>query len=221
MRFDDPLEVAASPAAVGPEGDELDELLGRLEEDGHVDPSERQSLTVAHGSYRAAMDDEFGRAHDHFGLVGQENLRRYQPVACLRLRVHPEAPAFYVLANLLAASVAGVRLVLSVPPGGRPSLVDAIAESSPHLDMSIDEESDDALRGRISSASGERMRFASAARVPTAILEACAREGVYLVTPPPLAAGRLELLNWFQEQSLCLDTHRYGNLGRRAHRPPA
>jgi RHH-type proline utilization regulon transcriptional repressor/proline dehydrogenase/delta 1-pyrroline-5-carboxylate dehydrogenase len=42
-----------------------------------------------------------------------------------------------------------------------------------------------------------------------------------LATAPVLAAGRIELLHYLREQSLCVDYHRYGNLGARAGEPRA
>jgi RHH-type proline utilization regulon transcriptional repressor/proline dehydrogenase/delta 1-pyrroline-5-carboxylate dehydrogenase len=216
MRFADPASSEVIPAEE-PASDGLDELLERLETSGQIDRPDRSKLSSALRSYRTAMRDEFGRSHDHFSLVGQDNIRRYRPIDCLRVRVHEEDASFYVLASLFAAFVAGTRIILSVPPNGHHSLVDALAQSVPdNLSLSIAAESDDTLCGRISGASRERLRFATAAQVPAPIREASAREGVFLLTDPPLAAGRLELLNLFQEQSLCIDYHRYGNLGRRA-----
>jgi RHH-type proline utilization regulon transcriptional repressor/proline dehydrogenase/delta 1-pyrroline-5-carboxylate dehydrogenase len=39
---------------------------------------------------------------------------------------------------------------------------------------------------------------------------------LYLASAPVLAEGRIELLHYLREQSLCADYHRYGNLGARA-----
>ena len=203
--------VRAEPSS----GDELDGLLARLEEAGSIDRPERERLTSALQSYRAAMKEEFGGAHDHVALLGQDNLRRYRPVEGLRVRVHPDDAPFDVVASVLAAAVAGVRVVLSVPPNARHPLVDALA-ASPASSLSVEEESDDELGGRLSAGRRERLRFAAPDRVPASVREASARAGAFLVTDPPIAAGRLELLNLFQEQSLCIDFHRYGNLGRRA-----
>ena len=55
------------------------------------------------------MADEFGREHDDFRLVGQDNLRRYRPVE-LRIRVDPEDDAFDGL-RARARSGAGRRAV--------------------------------------------------------------------------------------------------------------
>ena len=38
---------------------------------------------------------------------------------------------------------------------------------------------------------------------------------MYLATEPVLSEGRIELLWYLREQSVCVDYHRYGNLGAR------
>jgi len=62
----------------------------------------------------------------------------------------------------------------------------------------------------------ERIRYAGPGRVPNAIRKVAATAGVYLADEPVLAEGRIELLWYLREQSVCCDYHRYGNLGARA-----
>ena len=81
------------------------------------------------------------------------------------------------------------------------------------------EESDSAIEDLIRSwpaHADERLRFAAPDRVPPALRAAAAESAVYLADEPVLAHGRLELLWYLREQSLCSDYHRYGNLGARA-----
>jgi RHH-type proline utilization regulon transcriptional repressor/proline dehydrogenase/delta 1-pyrroline-5-carboxylate dehydrogenase len=53
--------------------------------------------------------------------------------------------------------------------------------------------------------------------VPLSIRQAAAESLQYIADTPPVALGRVELLWYFQEQSLSVVYHRYGNLGRRAN----
>ena len=78
------------------------------------------------------------------------------------------------------------------------------------------EESDEALAQAIRSGEIERVRFADPARVADVVRRAAAEVGLYLAVAPVLAVGRIELLHDLREQSLCVDYHRYGNLGARA-----
>jgi RHH-type proline utilization regulon transcriptional repressor/proline dehydrogenase/delta 1-pyrroline-5-carboxylate dehydrogenase len=50
-----------------------------------------------------------------------------------------------------------------------------------------------------------------------AIRRAAADALQYIADTPPVTLGRVELLWYFQEQSLSVVYHRYGNLGLRAN----
>jgi RHH-type proline utilization regulon transcriptional repressor/proline dehydrogenase/delta 1-pyrroline-5-carboxylate dehydrogenase len=79
------------------------------------------------------------------------------------------------------------------------------------------EESDEQLAAAMRAGRVERVRYADPSRVPEPVWRAAADTGVHLATAPVLALGRVELLHYLREQSLCVDYHRYGNLGARAH----
>ena len=76
---------------------------------------DRTAAAVA--SYERAEREEFGVAHDHFKLLGQDNFRRYLPAAAVYIRVHPDDTEFEVLARVHAARAVGSRITVSVPPG--------------------------------------------------------------------------------------------------------
>ena len=61
----------------------------------------------------------------------------------------------------------------------------------------------------------QRVRYAAPDRVPVAVLEEAAKTGFYISRNKVFMEGRLELLQYFQEQSICDSYHRYGNLGDR------
>ena len=62
----------------------------------------------------------------------------------------------------------------------------------------------------------QRIRYAAPDRVPETVLEAAARRGAYIARSPVLMEGRIELLHYVQNQSVCDNYHRYGNLGERS-----
>ena len=62
----------------------------------------------------------------------------------------------------------------------------------------------------------DRVRFAAESAVPREVTCAAAESGVPLLSARVLAEGRIELLHYLREQSLCMDYHRYGNLGPRS-----
>ena len=61
----------------------------------------------------------------------------------------------------------------------------------------------------------DRLRYAAPDRVPASVLEAAARRGFYIARAPVLMEGRIELIHYYQNQSICDTYHRYGNLGDR------
>jgi RHH-type proline utilization regulon transcriptional repressor/proline dehydrogenase/delta 1-pyrroline-5-carboxylate dehydrogenase len=215
MRFGE----ADEPGASGPVGDERARaLLAELEARSALEPEALARLRRAAASYERAMAEEFGLDHDTFRLVGQDNLRRYLPVGTLRIRVHPEDSAFDVFARALAARATRCAVTVSVPPEATPGPVELLHDLTESWAAAIEfvEESDEALADAIRAGQTERVRYAHPARVADAVRRAAAEVGLYLAAAPVLTVGRLELLHYLREQSLCVDYHRYGNLGARA-----
>jgi len=219
------------PAEIALLGDpELEGLLQALAGRPELADAEHERLCQAAGSYRYWMRREFGREHDLFRLVGQDNLRRYLPVGRLRIRLHPDDTGFEVLARLCAARIAGCSVTMSADPAreaGRLGWLRALTAGwSPPL--AVAEESDEALAECVAAGKTERVRYAAAVRVPDGVRRAAVGVGLYLATQPVLALGRVELLHYLREQSVCIDYHRYGNLvlapgrsGRPWPEPPA
>jgi RHH-type proline utilization regulon transcriptional repressor/proline dehydrogenase/delta 1-pyrroline-5-carboxylate dehydrogenase len=176
----------------------------------------RERLAWAARSFERAMAEEFGREHDDARLIGQDNLRRYLPVDPLHIRVHPDDTAFELFARVSAARIAGCRVTISAAPGASHVALLHDATESWAGRIEFLEESDADLAEAISAGAVARVRFAGRHRVADPIWHAAARTGTYLATDPVLCQGRIELLHYLREQSLCVDYHRYGNLGARA-----
>jgi RHH-type proline utilization regulon transcriptional repressor/proline dehydrogenase/delta 1-pyrroline-5-carboxylate dehydrogenase len=62
----------------------------------------------------------------------------------------------------------------------------------------------------------DRIRYAAPVRVPQDVLSAAAKTGFYIARTPVMMDGRIELLQYYRQQSICNNYHRYGNLGERA-----
>ena len=174
-------------------------------------------VVAALESYSAGSRYEFGRTHDHFRLVGQDNLRRYLPVRRLCIRVDPSDSLFEIFARACAAKAAGCRAAMSLPRRWSSPAVDWLQELTESWTEAIEflRETDDELADRVRSAETHRVRFALPERVPEIVFRAAAASGVYLARAPVLVQGRVELLWYLREQSISIDYHRYGNLGIR------
>ncbi len=203
-----------------PSGDEvsdplLAELCARLREQNEG------RLVAAIASYDRNCREEFGVEHDHFRLVGQDNIRRYRPIGSVRVRVHLEDSLFEIIARVCAAKVTRNRVVVSVPPRTESSALSLLHKFTEHWAAAIEfvEESDGELAVAIRGGQTDRVRYAARDRVPKVVWEASAETGIFVATAPVLAEGRVELLWYAREQSISNDYHRYGNLGGRAGEP--
>lgn len=204
--------------AAAPVSDEaVVQLLADLEQESILDSPERARLRRAASSYAAAVESEFGREHDEFRLVGQDNLRRYRPIDFLRVRIEPGDTPFELFARVLAARAVGCSVTVSADPARTPPEFDLLNRLTESWAAAIEfvEEEPAALADVIRAGQTERVRYADADRVGPEVLRASAATGLHLATAPVLAVGRVELLHYVWEQSLSVDYHRYGNLGAR------
>jgi RHH-type proline utilization regulon transcriptional repressor/proline dehydrogenase/delta 1-pyrroline-5-carboxylate dehydrogenase len=219
----------SSPAPAITDADlrHLVEELERADADAPFgDPLIRRRLRTAVASLEQAWLVEYSQSHDHFRLVGQDNLRRYRPYREIRVRVTPDDTALDLYLRVAAARVIGAWVTISAPlefdsPALR--LLDRLTE---HWGGQIEflEECDDQLAEWIESLgphSDERLRYAAPDRVPPGIRRAAALTGIYIADEPVREAGSVELLWLLREQSLSFDYHRYGNLGARSEEPRA
>ncbi|MCP4038300.1 MAG: aldehyde dehydrogenase family protein, partial [bacterium] len=211
MRFED-RELGTRPGAI--EDARIAKLLAQLEDGDVLAHEEVDRLWCAAASFEHAMAEEFGREHDVFSLVGQDNQRRYHAVSPLRIRVHPDDSSFDILARVLAARVCGCAFSVSTPPGKPSEIVERLHDLTGSWAASIEfvQETDDELAESVRAACVDRIRYAAPERLPDCVARAAAAVGAYVAATPVLGAGRIELLSYLREQSLCVDYHRYGNL---------
>jgi RHH-type proline utilization regulon transcriptional repressor/proline dehydrogenase/delta 1-pyrroline-5-carboxylate dehydrogenase len=186
------------------------------------DAADVERAITAIESYQHWAREEFHAEHDQFRLLGEDNFRRYRPVEHLRIRAHQDDTFFDVFSRATAARAAGCRTTISSPT----ELADVAKEAVELLDSLTDSwgaaiefvtERDEELCCLIESHQTDRVRFAAPDRVPQAVRRAAAESLQYIADTPPIVHGRVELLWYFQEQSLSVAYHRYGNLGARVN----
>jgi RHH-type transcriptional regulator, proline utilization regulon repressor / proline dehydrogenase / delta 1-pyrroline-5-carboxylate dehydrogenase len=224
MEFADAVPELPADAGQNPELAGLcEELRKRAGELGPGGAAIAARVAVAAVSYERSMLEEFGREHDHFRLVGQDNFRRYRPLHYVRVRVHADDSPFDLLARVCAVHIAGSRVTVSVPRDFASPALKLLEQMTESWAAAIEfvEESDEELAGIVRQRQTDRVRYAAPDRVPRGVLEAAGESGVCVVSKPVLTEGRVELLWYLQEQSLSIDYHRYGNLGTRAGEPRA
>ncbi|MCA9132301.1 MAG: bifunctional proline dehydrogenase/L-glutamate gamma-semialdehyde dehydrogenase [Planctomycetales bacterium] len=161
---------------------------------------------------------EIRASHDTLRLIGQDNLRRYLPMTHVRIRLAASDQCLDIVARAVAVVAAGGRATVSHPPGVQEAVVEALEKLTQEWagDMEFVVESDTELEQAIERKQVDRLRYASPQAVPLSVRQAAARQFVYIADEPVCPLGRVELLWYVREQSLCMDYHRYGNLGFRA-----
>ncbi len=168
-------------------------------------------------SYLHHYEQEFGVEKDYFHLRGQDNVVRYLPIGKVVVRVHADDSLFEVLARCTAILASRCSLLLSLPEG-LDNAVTAFMTSKECgfllKDSEVVVEDDAAVAARIGTVQG--IRYAAADRVPALVYNRAAEVGFYIARKPVLMEGRIELLQYFHEQAVSSNYHRYGNLGARA-----
>jgi RHH-type proline utilization regulon transcriptional repressor/proline dehydrogenase/delta 1-pyrroline-5-carboxylate dehydrogenase len=178
-------------------------------------------LLAALASYDRWMREEFSREHDHFRLIGEDNIRRYLPIGTVLVRIERGDSYFSVFARAAAAHVTGNRLVISSSGDGVDDIVFALAQSTKAWGEKIDfvVQSTAVLEEFIAAGSVHRLRYSNADRIAITTRQAALAAHVTIVDRPVLAEGRIELLWYLREQSISYAYHRYGNLGARVGEP--
>ncbi len=178
---------------------------------------EWQQLHNALLDYDRFATHEIRQSHDSFRLLGQDNIRRYQPMTHIRIRLGERDSWLDIFARAAAVVAAGGRATISHPRGVHELAVDTLEVLTQEWggDMEFLQEEDADLVAAIRDGQVDRLRYANA-HVPLSVRQAADELFVYVAEAPVSVCGRVELLWYVREQSLCHDYHRYGNLGFRA-----
>ena len=219
MNFADTPENSDSSSHTDDLGDTgLDDFCAELRKQESLPADDVEHLVDVAQSYEHWMATEFEPCHDHFRLVGEDNFRRYLPIREVRVRYDEQDSLFELFARVLAARTAGCHTVVSSPPETTSKLLELLEQLTLDWAARIEfvEETDDQLTEVVQAYKQGRVRFAAPERVPANLRTIAAKRGTYLADKPVSPHGRVELLWYFQEQSLTHVYHRYGNLGRRS-----
>ena len=179
--------------------------------------SEIQKSIRAVKSYLYHAEQEFSRTIDYFHLRGQDNILRYLPVGKVVVRLHEDDSLFETLARIAAVKITGCKLWISIPKNLDNQTVEFLHQKEGQRLVGkapVFSESDKNMTDSLTNVN--RIRYSAPGRVPREVFEAAAEIGFYISRTPVMMDGRLELLQYYQQQSLSHNYHRYGNLGERA-----
>jgi RHH-type proline utilization regulon transcriptional repressor/proline dehydrogenase/delta 1-pyrroline-5-carboxylate dehydrogenase len=199
-------------------------LRWRIKLDGNHFPGIEADISKtirAIQSYLYRAEQDFLVEKDYFHLRGQDNIVRFLPVGAVAVRIHGDDSLFETLARIAAVRISGCSLLVSIPHGlvNTATVFLGSKEGQTLLkDANVVRQTDRDLIQILSKI--QRIRYAHPDRAPSAVLAAAAEKGFYISRMPVMMEGRIELLQYFQEQSICDNYHRYGNLGERAMASP-
>ena len=173
-----------------------------------------EKLSVALQSYYENYENEFLKEKDYCEVRGEDNHFRYIPLKNVLIRVSSDDTIFETVSRILAARVAGVHFKVSINDNElvRSFLAEAKEQLFTNRD-SIIEQNDEEFIKQISSY--DRVIYSDTSKVPFEVYKEANKSLIFIVRAKPMMEGRLELLNYFIEQSVSHSFHRYGNIGAR------
>ena len=192
----------------------------RIKLDGNLFPGMEADIfkTIrAIQSYLFRAEQDFRVERDYFHLRGQDNILRFLPVGTVVIRLHGDDSLFDTLARVAAVRISGCAPCISIPPGLVNTTTAFLGSKEGQAllkDAPVVRQEDRDLIQMLSKI--QRIRYAHPDRASSAVLAAAAEKGFYISRMPVMMEGRIELLQYFREQSICDNYHRYGNLGERA-----
>lgn len=172
-----------------------------------------EKLALSLQSYYENYENEFSQAKDYCEVRGEDNHFRYLPLENVLIRVSSDDTLFETVSRILAAKVSGVRFKVSIENN---KLVQSFLEGAKELFGARDGlavQNDEEMAKTISNF--DRVIYSDISKVPELVFKKASESLTFIVRATPMMEGRLELLNYFIEQSISHSYHRYGNIGAR------
>ncbi len=172
-----------------------------------------EKLEISLQSYYANYENEFSIEKDYANVRGEDNHFKYIALENVLIRVSSDDTIFETVSRILAARVSGVHFKVSINDN---KLVQSFLENAKELFTGRDSlvsQTDEEMIKTLSKY--DRVIYSDIAKVPTLVFKESASSLTFIVRQKPMMEGRLELLNYFIEQSISHSYHRYGNIGAR------
>ena len=198
---------------------QLVKLVDRFDTEGRFAEFSDQisDLQAALQSYIENHESEFLKERDYFKLRGEDNIFKYLQIESAMLRVCENDNLFESMARILAAKVCGVHIRVSLEEGMNNKVSQFLFRYSQKIltgDDMMKWESEAEMTKAIPDF--DRVMYAKESSISDYVFERAAENLTFIVRTPPMMEGRLELLHFFEEQSISHSYHRYGNLGGRS-----
>lgn len=174
-------------------------------------------LQSALQSYIHNYENEFSKEKDFFKLRGEDNIFRYLKVNRVAIRVCEGDSLFESMARILAAKVCGIEVRVSLEE----NMNNAVSQFLFRYSRKILKEGDVMKREAEPDfvkcfPDMDRIMYTNQSNISEYIFFHAGEHLKFVVRSAPMMDGRIELLNFFEEQAISHSYHRYGNLGGRA-----
>jgi RHH-type proline utilization regulon transcriptional repressor/proline dehydrogenase/delta 1-pyrroline-5-carboxylate dehydrogenase len=183
-----------------------------------------EKLIAAADSYAYEYDHHFSKETDYFQLRGEENIFRYNPVKEVFVVLNQSDSLIDACAVLLAAALFQINVSIGFQNKGsfNPNVLEVIKNfiavlnifsKVSTIEIISHELNDTFITDNITNY--ERLRVCSKGNLSKEVKTVANKLGKHIFDSKPKIDGRLELLNYVNEQSISYAYHRYGNLGIR------
>jgi RHH-type proline utilization regulon transcriptional repressor/proline dehydrogenase/delta 1-pyrroline-5-carboxylate dehydrogenase len=173
------------------------------------------NLKFALASYIDNYENEFGLEKDYCNIRGEDNIFKYIPLNRVAIRVVRDDSLFDILSRVMAAHICGVKIHLSIDyiQNDTVSFLYEYKTDILNSDDTVKRETEKEFVRSFDKF--DRIIYSDVSKVSGFVFEEAAKHVKFIIRQKPMMEGRLELLNYMQEQSISYRYHRYGNLGAR------
>ena len=177
------------------------------------DKKDFDKLQIALLSYLYNYENEFSKEKDYCNIRGEDNIFKYIPVQSVLIRVLKTDTLFETISRILAAKISKVPIKISIQSNSKMlQFLDNAKELLDNEDKVVEETTSEMIA---TIENYDRIIYADIAKVPESVFKKSLDYPIFIVRQPPMMEGRLELLNYFIEQSISHSYHRYGNIASR------
>ncbi|MAD43332.1 MAG: aldehyde dehydrogenase [Arcobacter sp.] len=191
---------------------ELTQFIAKCK-DTQNEKQDFEKLELALQSYYENFENEFSKEKDYAKVRGEDNHFKYIPLENVLIRVSSDDTIFETVSRILASRVSGVHFKVSIENN---DLVSSFLENANELFTSRDSLISQTNEQMIKTLSKyDRVIYSNISKVPHMVFKEAVKSLTFIIRQEPMMEGRLELLNYFIEQSISHSFHRYGNIGAR------
>ncbi len=163
-------------------------------------------------NYLREYYDYFSKSYDYANILGQSNLCLFIKTNSMIIRVHKNDDQISILTRLFAAKLCVVKIAVSVDDACGEMIHNLISQYSFLFEnVKVIIENDEFFSKTL--VFYNRLRYSNQ-DVPEIVLKSANELGIYIARNPILYYGKIELLQYLQEQSISFNYHRYGHIDK-------